>query len=85
MFSKAKIDLSIKFEILNSQKLQEETSKSCSMLVLNADTKIMQGRVFLALEGNDLMEHLLEVNAQMVQKYPLNKTKLLVLVGNNAN
>ena len=52
--------------------------------MLNANTKIMQNRVYLALEGNDLMENLLEVNAHMIQKYPLNKTKLLILVGNNA-
>jgi hypothetical protein len=41
--------------------------------------------VQLILEGNDLKESYVEIDKDFIKKYPLNNTKLLIIMGNNAN
>lgn len=40
MFTHAEIDLSIKFEILTSEKLEEESKKGSTILLINTNVKI---------------------------------------------
>ena len=42
-------------------------------------------KVQLILEGNDLRENCVEIDKDFIKKYPLNNTKLLIIMGNNAN
>ena len=42
-------------------------------------------KVYLVLEGSDLRESLVEINQDFIKKYPLQNTKLLILMGSNAN
>lgn len=58
--------------------------RGCTFLLLNTNTKIIQGKVFLVMEGRDIMEEYLEINKEMVEKFPFSKTKLVVIMGNNA-
>jgi hypothetical protein len=84
IFRHAKIDISIKFEILTAERLEEETKRQSSILLLSTTFRKEGTRVFIVCENHDLSELYVEIDADFIKKFRLLNTKLLILIGPNA-
>ena len=85
IFLKSSIDISVKFEILTIDRLEEETKRKSNILLLNTTYRIQGSKVFIVCEDHDLTELVIEINEDFVRRFRLENTKLLILVGANAS